>query len=363
MSFSGLSSRLVGALALAVALSGAGGCGGDGGTGPGDGGFDPEPFLLDTGDLPPLPATPDNPLTVPGVALGRRLFFETLLSFEEQQSCATCHIPAVAFSDPRPVSVGADGMSLGTRNAPAIINAAWSPEQFRDGHAASLEDQARGPVPNPIEMNLSWHEVETNLAAHPEYPSLFEAAFGDAEITEDRVVKAIAQFERTFVSNNSRWDRKIRGEETFTEAELRGERLFFREKAECFHCHGSLLFTDNRYHDIGLDPSPDDPGRMNVTGSEFDRGKFRTPTLRNIEVTGPYMHDGRFDSLDQVLDHYADGVHRSPNLDPLLGVLDPPGVRLDEQERDDLVAFLRTLTDVEFLTNPDFRPPPPPPGN
>lgn len=340
---------------LAGALLFVGGCG----TGPDEPVFDPEPYVLEQGDLPPLPETPDNPLTVPGVQLGRLLFFDPILSFNGTQSCATCHIPAAAFSDPRPVSVGADGVSLGTRNAPTIVNPAWSPEQFRDGRAASLEDQARVPVPSPIEMNLPWDQVEARLAGHPEYPALFEAAFGTIEVSEDRAVKAIAQFQRTFVSYRSKWDRKVHGEDVFTDSELRGEILFRSEQAECFHCHGSLLFTDNRFHDIGLDLDPPDAGRMDATGDPFDRGKFRTPTLRNVEVSAPYMHDGRFATLEEVVDHYAEGVQRSPNLDPLLGVNMPAGVRLTEQERADLVAFLRTLTDEEFLANPEFRPPRP----
>lgn len=316
----------------------------------------PDPLTVDVGHLPPFPEEPGNPLTVQGVELGRRLFHDPILSGDRTQSCATCHDPDHAFAEPRRVSVGIDG-SEGVRNAPPVINVAWIPELFWDGRVASVEDQAREPVPNPIEMKLPWPDAVARIAADPDYPDMFGRAFGTIEVTEDRVVQAIAQFERTLVSHRSRWDRKIRLEEAFTEQEIRGERLFFSEEAECFHCHGSILFTDNRYHDTGLDFSPPDPGRMAQTGNESDRGKFRTPTLRNVAETAPYMHDGRFATLEEVLEHYVSGMVRSPNLDPLLGVHQPLGLPLSAQDQADLVAFLKTLTDDEFLQNPDFRAP------
>jgi cytochrome c peroxidase len=323
--------------------------------GPGEGFPDPRPFTPDTEGLRPFPEFPDNPLTREGVALGRRLFHDPILSLDHTQSCASCHDQAHAFSDPRRFSEGVDG-SLGTRNAPALANAAWLREFFWAGRAPSLEDQAREPVPNPIEMALPWDEAIPRLTAHAEYPELFGRAFGTIEIDEDRVVKAIAQFERTLISNHSRYDRHLRGELELTTAESRGERLFFNETGECFHCHGTLFFTDEEYHDNGLDLAPVDPGRQAVTGREPDHGKFRTPTLRNIEHTAPYMHDGRFDTLEQVMDHYSSGVQPSPNLDAVLRVHGPPGLSLTEPEKADLIAFLKTLSDLEFLENPDFGP-------
>lgn len=319
----------------------------------------PTPLAIEVGDLPPLPAFDDNPTTVEGVALGRSLFFETALSGDGTQSCGSCHQPHLAFGDSGSFSLGILG-DPGGRNTQVVVNPGWQEFQFWDGRRATLEDQARDPVVNPVEMNAVWSEVVVRLAADPVYPDLFQAAFGSPEITEDRVVMAIAQFERTLVSAESRFDRKLRGEVTFTAAEQRGEDLFFSEQGECSHCHAAPFFTDNEFHDIGLDSIPMDAGRAGVTAHAFDEGKFKTPTLRNIEVTGPYMHDGRFETLAEVLEHYADGVHRSPNLDPTLGVHlngGGDGVDLDAQEQADVIAFLRTLTDSAFLTNPAFLPP------
>lgn len=322
--------------------------------GPGGAYPPPDPLQPDLGDLPPLPETPDNPLTVQGVELGRRLFHDPILSADSTLSCAGCHAQRTGFADSDPFSEGVTG-DFGPRNAPAMVNAAYSPELFWDGRSVSLEDQARSPVADALEMNLPWDQAVARISAHPDYPDLFGRAFGTIVVSEDRVVMAIAQFERTLVSHDSRYDREVH-EDTFSEAELRGEILFFSEQAGCFHCHGSLLFTDNRYHDIGLDLAPSDPGRMGVTGREADRGKFRSQTVRNVAVTAPYMHDGRFATLEEVLDHYATGVARSPNLDPLIAVVGP-GLPLTPLERSDLVAFLRTLTDDGFLENPEFGPP------
>ena len=315
----------------------------------------PEPVTLDTEGLRPLPDFEDNPLTRQGIDLGRRLFHDPILSGDRSQSCASCHDQAHAFSDPRRFSVGIDGTE-GERNAPPLFNLAWSPSFFWAGRAASLEDQAREPVPNPIEMNLPWEEAVARLAAHPEYPERFGRAFGTIEIDPDRVVRAIAQFERTLLSRDSRYDRHLRGEISLTEAESRGEVLFFGETVGCFRCHGTILFTDHEFHDNGLDLVPVDPGRQAVTGEESDRGKFRSPALRNVEYTAPYMHDGRFVTLEEVMDHYSSGVQPSPNLDPILAGAGPPGLPLTDADEADLVAFLKTLSDPGFLANPDFGP-------
>jgi cytochrome c peroxidase len=350
--------RLLVVLAGAALLAGAG-CSDS--TGP-ESTPGPDPLELDTGNLPPLPEFPDNPTTVQGVALGRRLFHETALSGDGTQSCASCHRQTSAFADPDRFSVGIDG-TLGTRNAPLIVNPGWQESFFWDGRVPSLEEQAKVPVADPGEMAADWDDVVAALAALPAYPPLFEAAFGSPDVTQERVVQAIAQFERTFVSTESRYDLWLRGELQLTDAEKRGHDLFFSESGECFHCHGSLnLFTDDDFHDIGLDVDPPDHGLGGANGNVFDRGKFKTPTLRNVEVTAPYMHDGRFDTLEQVLDFYAEGIQRSPNLDPVLGVHlngGGSGLPLAPQDRADIVAFLKALTDPAFLANPDLGPPSP----
>jgi len=344
--------RRVRAAALLACLAGlAGACG----TEPPGGSGNPEPFVPDVDGLRPFPEFPDNPLTREGVALGRRLFHDPILSGDRTQSCASCHDQAHGFADPRRFSVGIHG-NEGTRNAPPLVNLAWRREVFWEGRAPTLEDQAREPVPNPVEMALPWDEAIARLSAHPEYPDLFAKAFGTIEVRQDRVVKAIAQFERTLISNGSRYDRHLRGEIALTVEEERGEAIFFGERGECFHCHGTIFFTDDEYHDNGLDLVYGDPGRFAVTGEERDRGRFKTPTLRNVEHTAPYMHDGRLATLEEVMDHYAEGVQASPNLDTVLSVHGPPGLGLNAQERADLVGFLEALSDPEFLENPELGP-------
>lgn len=319
----------------------------------------PTPLTIDVGDLPPLPAFTENPTTVEGVALGRRLFHDPIMSGDGTQSCASCHQQNLAFGDSGQFSLGILG-NPGGRNTQVVINPAWQEFQFWDGRRGTLEDQARDPVVNPVEMNAQWANVVSRIAGDASYLDMYTAAFGTSDVTEDRTVMAIAQFERTFVSAESRYDRKLRGEVTFTAQEQRGEDVFFDEQSECFHCHTVPFFTDNEFHDIGLDVAPQDGGRADFTMASFDTGKFKTPTLRNIEMTAPYMHDGRFQTLEEVVDHYTENIERSPNLDATLGVHlnnGGSGVVMTDQDKLDLVAFLKTLTDDAFLTNPAFGPP------
>jgi cytochrome c peroxidase len=303
--------------------------------------------------FPPMVVPPDNPTTTDGVLLGRMLYYDPILSGDSTLACAGCHMPERAFTDDKRFSVGIDGIE-GDRNAPAVINVGWMRELFWDGRAPGVEDQARQPVTNPIEMHLEWAEAVSRLEAHPTYPRLFTRAFGTPEISEDRVVKAIAQFERTMVSANSKYDRWFRGEDVFTESELNGFTLFFTEVGDCFHCHvgDNGLFTDNLYHNIGLESEIVDVGRYAVTGRESDRGLFKTPTLRNLDFTAPYMHDGRFQTLDEVVQHYNSGGHPSPTVDPLIRV--NVGLGLTDSQKRDLIAFLRTLNDPGFVENPAF---------
>ncbi|MDG2334500.1 MAG: cytochrome c peroxidase [Myxococcota bacterium] len=331
-------------------------------------------------DFRTMPIPVDNLTTEEGVALGRRLFFDPILSSDDSVSCSSCHDPAAAFSDidatqAEPFSEGVGG-ALGDFNAPALINLGWtSADPFRlefpfqsgehfslfwDGRADSLETQAREPVANEQEMNLPWDQAEAKVRADSVYPGMFEAAFGDPGVSQDRMVMAIAQFERTLRSYNSRWDQWVRGEIEPTPDEAIGYLAFTSEVGDCFHCHGGnlALFASpgNTFGNNGLDALPP-PGLMEVTGEPLHEGKFRVPTLRNIEFTGPYMHDGRFGTLDEVLEHYSAGVAtESPNLDSnlraraLQGPLTPTVVQ-------GLKAFLLMLSDPGFLTDPDFQDP------
>lgn len=296
----------------------------------------------------------NNPLSVEGIDLGRKLFYDPVLSGDSTQSCSSCHQQKHAFSDPKQFSVGIDGLS-GGRNASAIINAGWQSSVFWDGRVSSLEEQALGPIPNPIEMHLDWDEAIVRLN-NSDYKDLFKLAFGDEVITKELVAMAIAQFERTLISDNAKFDKFLTDELTLSPLEAAGFNLFFSEKAECFHCHGRPLFTDDDLHNNGLDEVFDDIGQGEVTGENADRGKFRTPTLRNIEFTAPYMHDGRFNTLEEVIDFYSDSIKTSSTVDPLMPN-DNGGFHWTALEKLQLVSFLKTLSDTSFISNPDFQSP------
>jgi cytochrome c peroxidase len=305
--------------------------------------------------FPPMIVPADNPTTRQGVFLGRNLYHDPILSADSTLACAGCHRPEHSFADVTRFSVGIDGIS-GTRNANALVNPGFVTVSFWDGRARDLEAQALEPVQNPIEMNLPWSEVTERLAANARYRRLFLRAFGTVEITPDRVTKAIAQFERTLISANAKYDRWAAGEIQLTAAEERGHAMFFSEVGDCFHCHGqNLAFTDNLFHNVGVDAVIVDPGLGGRTGLPSDMGLFRTPTLRNVELTGPYMHDGRFATLHEVVQHYNSGGFRTPTVDPLIRV--GVGLRLTDQQVDDLVAFLMVLTDTTYATNPAYQSP------
>lgn len=334
-------------------------------------------------NLPPVSQPPDNIATVEGVALGRYLFYEERLSGDNTQSCATCHAQGFGFTDNGNVfSTGIDG-SVGTRNSMALINLAWGTAFFWDGRRATLEEQTHDPVVNPIEMKESWQVAVAELQADPAYLPLFQAAFGTATIDSTMVTKALAQFVRTMISGNSKFDRVQRFEDAFTVDEAVGFELFQKEGgptgvpiplpgggsvigqggADCFHCHttGGSLFTDGQFHNNGLDSEFTDLGRYLVTGNPYDSAKFKTPTLRNIMLTAPYMHDGRFATIDEVLDHYNDGGHASSTIDPFMKFTDPEQtLELTPVKRAQLIAFLNTLTDTDFATDPKFSDPGPP---
>lgn len=311
------------------------------------GGEGPTPYRLVIPEGFPHADIPmDNPMTEEGIELGKRLFFDPILSIDSTVSCASCHAPASGFSDPLAFSEGVAGVT--NRNSMPIINAAWMKTLFWDGRAVSLEDQALGPVENEIEMGETWENVVKKLQRHPDYPSMFDAAFETSNITAELTTKAIAQYERTLISGNSKYDQYKAGNTELTEQEALGMALFFTEKADCFHCHGTRLFTDNRYHNTGLDEFYEDTGLAEITQKPYDVGKFKTPTLRNVAVTGPYMHDGRFQTLEEVIDFYDSGAQPSATIDPLIGA--GRQLNLTETEKAALVAFLNTLTDTEFLS-------------
>lgn len=307
--------------------------------------------------LPPMEIPANNPLTSEGIALGRKLFYDPILSKDNKQSCASCHRQAFAFTDSTlQFSVGVDGIA-GTRNAMPLFNLGYQKKFFWDGGAASLEDQVIAPIQNPIEMHENLANVIEKLQAHPEYPALFQAAFGSAQITTNMLMKAIAQFERTMISGNSKFDKYVRGEVSLSPQEINGMNLYMQEsKGDCFHCHtlGST-FSDFEFRNNGLDAVPVDLGRYLITLNESDKGKFKTPSLRNVEVTAPYMHDGRFKTLEEVLQHYNSGFVVSEYIDPKLAIL--PKNRMTTEEMNDIIAFLKTLTDYEFLSNPKFAKP------
>lgn len=315
-------------------------------------------FLEGPSNLPPITIPLDNPTTVEGVALGRKLFYEKKLSADNTQSCGTCHAQSFGFSDNgRQFSVGVDQLE-GTMNAMAIMNLAWSRYFFWDGRSEGMENQAREPVINPIEMHENWPNVVSKLMGSAEYPPLFKKAFGSSTISEDLVVKAIAQFERTLISGQTDYDKFQRGEASnLSQAAYRGMQVFFTERGDCFHCHVTDLLTDYDFHNNGLDSILDSVniGRAGVTGRSSDHAKFKTPGLRNVALTAPYMHDGRIATLAEVIEHYNSGIKRSPTLDPR--IKKPDGLFLTDQEKSDLLAFLESLTDQQFITNPAFADP------
>ena len=320
--------------------------------------------------FPTMPVPPDNPLTVEGVKLGRYLFWDKKLSRNQTMSCGSCHFPGKSFADSGRFSTGVDGIQ-GTRSAMPLINLAWAHNYFWDGRAATLEKQIFEPVRNHIELDENWVEVAQRIAADPEYPPMFEAAFGGTCIDSTRISYAIAQFERTMVSYKSKFDRwRYYGQGNLTPSEYRGLEKFLAEGGDpsrfpggqnggdCFHCHGGslTLFTDEQFHNNGLDSVFTDLGRGEVTGNPADYGRFKTPTLRNIALTAPYMHDGRYQTLQQVIEHYDSGGVPSPTIDPFMKYA-VGGDAMTDQTKQDIINFLLTLTDTSFVNNPAFTDP------
>lgn len=307
----------------------------------------------------------DNPLTKEGIALGRRLFYDPILSADSTLSCASCHQLQLGFTDGKALAEGINGHQ-NKRSAPSLINIGYYYKGlFWDGRVQTLEEQALLPVEDSVEFGYDWSRVEEKLQSHPIYPTLFERAFGimgKEEINRFLAAKAIAQFERTLISKDSKYDRVMRGEARFTEAEQRGWSIYFDAsdelpKSECGHCHLDPLFTNLDFFNNGIEKVDEledyvDKGRGEVTGWKYHNGQFRTPTLRNIALTAPYMHDGRMKTLEEVIDHYISGGHLVENVNPNVRRLN-----FSERDKRDLIAFLNTLTDTLFIQNPDYTSP------
>ena len=299
--------------------------------------------------LPPVPIPPDNPPTEETIALGRRLYYDPQLSVDGTISCASCHAPQFAFSDNHPVSDGVGG-KLGTRHALTVINSAYYSLQFWDGRAPSLEEQAKGPMVNPVEMAHTLEGVVKRLQTDPKYPELFKGAWGTDQITIEMVVKSIASFERTVIAGDSPFDRFYYGHDSkaLPPAAQRGLIVFISaKKGNCAVCHtigkDYSLFTDNKFHNLGVGADTrgnlSDLGRYNETKNDADMGAFKTPSLRNLANRGPYMHDGTFPTVKDTLAHYIGGGNWNPHLDKEIHSLDV----LTFDERDDLLEFLDSL--------------------
>ena len=290
-----------------------------------------------------------NTVTKEGFELGRKLFYDPILSRNNTISCGSCHIQTSAFTQHgHSVSHGIEDR-LGVRNSPPIMNLAWNTSFMWDGGIFDLDLQPVAPITNHVEMDETAANVLSKLKAHPDYPGLFQSAFGTTEITTAGFMKALSQFMAMCVSSNSKYDSVIRKEgKTFTTEEEQGYVLF---KQKCSSCHTEPLFTDQSFRNNGIGIGLiDDAGRYAITLNEADRYKFKVPSLRNLDYTAPYMHDGRFLTLDAVLDHYSSGVQQTQNLDPVLQN-GQPGIPMTADEKTKIKAFLKTLNDKVFIAN------------
>ncbi|WP_296622797.1 cytochrome c peroxidase [Marivirga sp.] len=315
----------------------------------------------------------DNPMTTKGFELGRMLFYEKKLSGDNSMSCASCHQQSNAFTDGKAFSPGIDGQ-VGQVSTMSLVNLLWAEHFTWNGKMQSVEDQSTEPIRNPIEMHENFDNAIRKLE-DAGYNRLFQEAFETDQITEELIGKALAQFQRALISSNSKYDQYLRGEYNPTPSEKRGEQLFFTHPipgqlrgGNCGDCHLGPLTSGaidefQGFHNNGLDHDENmDEGLMAVTGNSTDKGRFKTSSLRNIALTAPYMHDGRFRTLEEVIDHYDNGIHQSSTLDILIiegsnenqASGERPQLFLSEQEKEDILAFLHMLTDEEFISNSKF---------
>ncbi len=324
--------------------------------------YKPTPYEIGAPDyFPKLISPTDNPLTVQGITLGRDLFFDKRLSKDDKMSCSSCHFPEKGFTDGRRFSPGVDGI-VGTRSSMSLVNIGFTKNGlFWDGRSKTLEEQAALPVEDVIELHTTWGEVESKLRKDDTYKKQFREAFGiksSNEITKDLATKALAQYQRAIISGNSKFDKIRRNEAFFTDLELMGFSLFTDvvgddiPDAECHHCHQLDLASSDAFFNNGIQEAKTindfkDLGKGGVTKNIADNGKMKAPTLRNIMLSAPYMHDGRFSTIDEVLDHYNSGGKESPNKDPLIR-----DIQLLPIHKRALIAFLNTLTDTSYMQNP-----------
>lgn len=295
----------------------------------------------------------NNEITKAKFELGRKLFYEPRFSRDNTISCGTCHIQSAGFTHHgHDVSHGIDDR-LGKRNSPPIMNMAWRKDFFWDGGVFDMDFQPIVPITNPVEMDETVDNVIVKLQAHPDYPKLFNKAFGSPDIDTERIMKALSQFMAMVISSNSKYDKVMRKEgETFTAEETKGYQLF---QQHCGTCHKEPLFTDESFRNNGIGIGyNNDQGRYEITLNEKDMYTFKVPSLRNLAYTSPYMHDGRFITLEAVLEQYAENVRETPNLDPLLKHNGTLGLPLNAEERQNILAFLKTLNDASFVTDKRF---------
>lgn len=297
-----------------------------------------------------------NPVTEEGFELGKTIFYDGKLSRDNTISCAECHSQPYAFTHHgHTLSHGIDDR-IGKRNAPPIQNMAFQDRFFWDGGVFDLDLFSVSPITNPVEMDEQLGVVLQKLRDTPGYPEKFEEAFGSKEITTERFLKALSQFMNSLVSANSAYDKHARGEATLATKELAGLQVY---QKNCASCHASDLFTDHSFRNNGLEVYERDPdlGRYLITENEADKYKFKVPSLRNVKYTAPYMHDGRFNTLKDVIEHYSSGVENSTTLDPVLKNGNTLGIPMTASEKDDLLAFLNALSDESFIKNSKFAAP------
>lgn len=316
--------------------------------------------------FPAMPQSLSNPVTEEGVDLGRHLFYDPILSIDSSVSCSSCHKQEFAFSDsPNKFSKGING-ALTVRNTQPLFNLAWYPALFWDGRSESLEDQAFHPVRTKTEMNFKWTEAVQRLNKSKFYLLKFRKAFGKIPIDSHLIAKALAQFERTLISHNSKFDRAVRKETPLNSEELEGfEIVNDMTRAGCVHCHttdGDVLGTIASFSNNGLDSVMNandykDKGQGLITKNIKDNGKFKIPSLRNILFTAPYMHDGRFKTLEEVMDFYSEKVKPCVNIDSRMEFAHQGGPKLNKYEKKKIIAFLKTMSDSVFITDPRFSDP------